>query len=158
MITKFILYIGICIVVLFAQIIFVQWLTIEDIRPDFILILVILTGRLQGKVAGSVSGFLFGLIIDSIGVGSYLGLSALVKTITGFISGYLKGSKLKMNSYLFYFFNFLIVTFHFLIFYMINFLGSDLSPLYVISRYVFPSTLYTYMLFVIIDKLLSLEK
>ena len=158
MLARVAVFLGICFSVLLAQIIFVQWLTIEDIRPDFILVLVLIAGRVKGRLFGQMVGFFMGLIIDAIGVGSYLGLSAFAKTVAWFAAGYLKGRKWRLNFYVHALFNFLVIVLHFSIFYFINFAGSELSIEYIFVRYILPSSFYTLVIFLIVDRLLSLEE
>jgi len=108
-------------------------------------VLVLIAGRVKGRLFGQMVGFFMGLIIDAIGVGSYLGLSAFAKTVAGFAAGYAL-------------FNFLVIVLHFSIFYFINFAGSELSIEYIFVRYILPSSFYTLVVFLIVDRLLSLEE
>ncbi len=71
-------------------------LAIYGAKPDFILIFVVLTAVKKGPMAGQLYGFIGGLMQDCLSYG-VLGVQAMVKTITGFGSGYLK-NKLEENS------------------------------------------------------------
>ena len=61
--------------------------------PDLILILLIYIAIRNGKIKGTSTGFTFGLIEDLIVSVGFLGLSALTKSVTGFIMGYFAGSR-----------------------------------------------------------------
>jgi len=71
MLRKTIILIGISLFVLLLQTIFSPWMMIGEIRPDFVLIMVLFVGRMNGRVYGQLFGFSFGLIIDFIGIGSF---------------------------------------------------------------------------------------
>ena len=55
-------------------------------QPDFVLIIVLLTGKRFRSGWGSTAGFLLGIIQDSL-TGMPVGITALPKTIAGYASG-----------------------------------------------------------------------
>ncbi len=73
-------------------------LSIYGAKPDFILILVVLIAVKKGPMTGQIFGFIGGLMHDGLSYG-VLGVQAMVKTITGFGSGFLK-NKLEENNML----------------------------------------------------------
>ncbi|MDD5259931.1 MAG: rod shape-determining protein MreD [bacterium] len=91
-------------------------LAIYGAKPDFVLILVVLVAVKKGSMTGQLYGFIGGLMQDGLSYG-VLGVQAMVKTITGFGSGYLK-NKLEENSLL------LIMILVFLITIFSGFLGA----------------------------------
>jgi len=157
MLRKLIIIIGFSLLVLFIQVLVAPLISIQDIRPDFILILVIIIGQLLGRALGQVYGFSIGLIVDAIGLGSFLGLSALTKLIAGFLSGYLKDRRKRINIFSFYLIIFTIICLHFLIFYLIYFQGSGHQIQYIILRYVIPSSLYTSVFYFLVDYFLPIK-
>ena len=61
----------ITLIVLFFQILFVESLAINTIRPDFLVLFIIYITISNGRLIGLTMGFTIGLISDLSGVGSY---------------------------------------------------------------------------------------
>ena len=78
-------------------------LEINNIRPDFFIILVLYWSIKFGRTLGVLSGFVIGILVDLSGVASFFGLSPLIYSITGYLSGNLKGLFNKINPILFTF-------------------------------------------------------
>ena len=155
---KVIIFIGFTLLALLAQVYLVSWMTIEGIRPDFLLLVVIFVSRFEGKVVGQLFGFSVGLLTDAIGIGSFLGLSALSKTVSGFLGGFLKGQRSKMSPFSFHALNLFFIFLHFMIVFLVNYKGTDLGTQFIVLRYVLPSTLYTGVFYIIVDSILMLQK
>jgi len=83
------LKIGIIIITLIIQLTIVNLFSIQGLKPDLILLVVIVFSLLHGAGEGAISGFTSGLLQDIFSSG-LLGVNALVKTIIGFICGVLK--------------------------------------------------------------------
>ncbi|MCR6545004.1 rod shape-determining protein MreD [Dehalobacterium formicoaceticum] len=66
------------------------------IKPDLLLILVLFVALMEGPKAGLKAGFAVGLVEDLV-TGKYLGLSIIVKMITGFLVGLLEPKIFKEN-------------------------------------------------------------
>ncbi|MFQ5640565.1 MAG: rod shape-determining protein MreD [bacterium] len=60
--------------------------SINDITPDFILILVIAFSLQQGRVRGILCAFVVGLLFDSIGT-EFVGLSSLSQSVAAYLAG-----------------------------------------------------------------------
>ena len=67
-------------------------LQVGNIKPDFILILLIFISARYGRVAGIAIGFGAGIFQDLTGSLTVLGASALVKSCVGFVVGTLNGN------------------------------------------------------------------
>lgn len=143
MVRKALLIIAFSILVLAIQGIIVPKIAISNVKPDLILILVIFVGRLEGKVVGELFGFFIGLIADFIGVGSFLGLSALSKTIAGYLAGSLWKKERSWNPIYFHTMEVLIFIIHFSIVFFVNFKGSELTAQYIFVRYVLTYSAYS---------------
>jgi len=65
----------------------VPMITIEYIRPDLILIILVSIALKYGQIQGTILGFLYGFIFDFIS-GGVLGSAMFSKTLVGFIAGY----------------------------------------------------------------------
>ena len=91
-------------------------LTIDTIRPDFIGILIVYWAVKYGRFLGTLSGLIFGIIFDLSGTALFFGLSPLIYTITGYLSGNLNGMYTKINPLIYNFSWVTILLLHFLIF------------------------------------------
>ena len=85
------------------ELLFLDALEINNIRPDFFIVLVLYSSIKYGRTLGIISGFLIGVLVDLTGVASFFGLSPLIYSITGYLSGNLKGLFNKINPILFVF-------------------------------------------------------
>ncbi len=80
------------VVVFLAQLYLAPFLRFGDIRPDFILILVVFVSSRYGRIVGILLGFTAGLSQDLTGALSLLGANALPKSIIGYTVGTLNGN------------------------------------------------------------------
>ncbi len=80
---------AIIVVALVIQLTLINSVTILGIKPDLILIVVVVFSLLKGAKEGTISGFTSGLLQDIFSTG-LLGINALAKTVTGFTCGILK--------------------------------------------------------------------
>lgn len=86
------------IIILFLHMIIVPLIAIEKIPPDLMLILIVYIALKNGQIAGSIAGFVSGLLIDFF-VDFAPGISALAKTISGFVAGYFYNeTKIEINT------------------------------------------------------------
>jgi len=154
---KTFLSIAFLLLALLIQGLIAPWMSIAGLRPDFLLILVLFVGRLEGKVVGQLFGFGAGLIADSIGIGSFLGLSALAKTVAGYGAGIMRRKQRRWSPIYMYLMEILVVLVHFLIIYLVNFKGSALSVQYIFFRYVLFSSLYTLVFYYLIKHFAALD-
>jgi len=74
-------------VLLIIQTTVLNFISINGIVPDLILILLVFYSIKNNQIYGMVLGFVFGFLFDLI-TGSLLGSSVISKTITGFTAGY----------------------------------------------------------------------
>ena len=84
MFAVFTLIIFLCAMVIQTSVL--PYLTIGDIKPDLVVVIVIYLGLMKGPQIGCLSGFFFGLLEDTYS-GMFLGANAFTKTITGFLFG-----------------------------------------------------------------------
>jgi len=103
-------------IVWFMQIIVADLLAIDSVRPDFVVILILYWSIKYGRFFGIISGTVLGLIFDLSGTANFFGLSPLIYTITGYISGNLHGVYTKLNPFYFSISWIIILCFQFLIF------------------------------------------
>jgi len=151
MLKKILNNLGLIFLALFLQLTLGKLVSIQDIKPDFLLIAVIFIGESRGKLYGEIWGFIVGLIADGIGLSMLFGISALGKTIAGFISGFLHDSKRSMGRFYYYSIVATIMLIHFIIIYTIYYNSSEFNLQYIVLRYVIPSTIYTFIIYVLVD-------
>ena len=77
------------LIVLGIQILFSDFLSLNGIRPDFILIFLLYICVQHGSFKGILLGFNLGIFADLLGVSTSFGLSPLTYTLTGYILGLL---------------------------------------------------------------------
>ncbi|MFQ6673715.1 MAG: rod shape-determining protein MreD [Fidelibacterota bacterium] len=127
--------ISIGILVLLLQLFLSEYLTVQRIRPDFLLIFVIYIAVREGSLTGVIYGFVLGLMEDFLSAGSLLGLAPLTKSLTGFLMGRLQGKFAKMNPLVFHSLWIALVLFHFVFYVYIR-----LQDLYETSQPLFWKT------------------
>jgi rod shape-determining protein MreD len=81
---------GLLFVVL--QITLANLISVFGIKPDFIVLFVIVRSLLEGPTAGVVWGFSLGFLLDAAS-GGILGLGSLIYCLAGFISGQIGAKK-----------------------------------------------------------------
>ena len=86
---KILLKSAIIVVALLIQLTLINSITILGLKPDLIMVVVVVFSLLKGEKEGTISGFASGLLQDIFSTG-LLGINALVKTVIGFICGILK--------------------------------------------------------------------
>lgn len=106
--TSYIFSILLLIPVLIIQTTIVPLISIGQVIPDLILILLVYYSITEGQIYGTVLGFFYGLIFDLV-TGSLLGSAMISKTVGGFVAGYFS-SENKIDIYLM-FFNFGMIVF-----------------------------------------------
>lgn len=120
-----------------------EHITIQQIRPDFLVIFIIYVALSQGSFAGVIYGFCFGLVEDLVGVGSLFGLASLTKSITGFLVGFLHGKYPKLNPFVFHLLWILIISTHFFIYVYIRFQTVHESSIFIFFKTWFLALCYT---------------
>jgi rod shape-determining protein MreD len=123
----------------------VSFTSIANIIPDVMLIWIVYIAVTQGQIPATVYGFAIGLLLDLIS-GQFLGLSALSKTIAGFLAGYFyHENKIEINlaNYQFLLFVGMASLAHNLIYFIIFTQGSDVGLFTAIFRFGIFSSLYT---------------
>jgi len=80
---------AIIVITLVIQLTLVNSVTILGLKPDLIMVVVVVFSLMKGEKEGAISGFASGLLQDIFSTG-LLGINALAKTVIGFICGILK--------------------------------------------------------------------
>lgn len=135
----------ITLVLITLQTTIVSFTSIANIIPDVMLIWIVYIAITQGQVPATVYGFGIGLILDLVS-GQFLGLSALSKTVAGFLAGYFfHENKIGINlaNYQFLIFVGAASFAHNLIYFTIFTQGSDVDLFTAVFRFGLFSTIYT---------------
>ena len=130
------------------QLLLVDLLSLNLIRPDFLVIFILYLSMIKGKMYGMTVGFTIGFLSNLFGVGSYFGLEALSLTIVGYLGGYLKNIYEKVLPYIFHILWILIILLHFLVICYFRYQNIYISNLFEFLFLWIATTSYT-MLFII---------
>jgi len=137
--------------VFMTQFLLVDFLSLNMIRPDFLVVYIFYISLVYGKTTGVLTGFLLGLLSDLSGVGSFFGLSPLSLSLTAYLTGYLNGKYERMLPYLFHGAWISIIGFHFIIISYVRFQSILLSDPIAFWIKCFMSFSYTMMFLLIIQ-------
>lgn len=124
-----------------------RFLAIQGVVPDLVLLWIITIAIRRGQIPATIAGFAMGLGLDLIsGPDGVLGLSALTKTIGGFLAGYfynenkvlqtLGGFQLPLITAL-------VSLIHNLVYFIVFLQGSGLGWVSMLGLYGIPATAYT---------------
>ena len=123
----------------------IRFFSIEEIMPDVVCLWLVYVALREGQIAGSVAGFIAGLLCDFLS-GDALGLSALSKTLCGFIAGYFY-DEFKTNQILgtmrFFFSVVFASLFHNVLYFAVYLFGTELTMLRVFLQFGLGTTAYT---------------
>ena len=133
---------------LIMQLLLVDLLSLNLIRPDFLVIFILYLSMIKGKMYWMTAGFTIGFLSNLFGVGSYFGLEALSLTIVGYLGGYLKNIYEKVLPYIFHILWILIILLHFLVICYFRYQNIYISNLFEFLFIWITTTSYT-MLFII---------
>jgi|WetSurMetagenome_2_1015567.scaffolds.fasta_scaffold04719_4 rod shape-determining protein MreD len=141
------LIIGLSLVCLLLQTTIVPSIAIVTIVPDLVLIWIVYVAITRGQIQATTVGFFLGLSLDVFSGGdSMLGLSALTKTMAGFLAGYTYNEN-KITQYLggpqFPLILIAVSLVHNLLYFVIFLQGSDILWSAAILQFGLPTTLYT---------------
>jgi rod shape-determining protein MreD len=157
-------YILVSLLLLTLSTTLLKFLSISEIVPDILLVWIVYIAIREGQIAGMTAGFLLGLSIDLLsGPDGMTGLSALTKTVAGFLAGYFYNENKilqTLGGYQFIVAIGVVSLVHNIIYFLIFLQGTDMSWWRMILVYGVPTTLYTVAvgllpMFVIARKYLS---
>ena len=135
--------------VFLAQFFFFFFLSINLIRPDFLVIYVFYISLVYGKTTGIIIAFTIGLFSDLAGVGSYFGLAPLTLSITAYLTGFLNGKYERFLPYVFHLCWLAIIGFHFFVISYVRFQTLFVTDIFDFTIKCLMSFGYTMMFFLI---------
>ena len=152
---------AIIVVALLIQLTLINSITVLGLKPDLIMVVVVVFSLLKGEKEGTISGFASGLLQDIFSTG-LLGINALAKTVIGFTCGILK-EKIFHEHILFMI---PLITFiasfiqSILIFFLLRTFGIEYNLIWSLKQVALPEALYSSLLspfiFLVINKLFKL--
>lgn len=83
---RYLVYGLLAIVLSLVQFSLLNFVAVQGITPDLLLILCVWISIREGRFAGTVAGFLIGLTLDIVSF-DLVGINAFTKTIAGFVAG-----------------------------------------------------------------------
>jgi rod shape-determining protein MreD len=135
------------ILVLLLQTTVVQFLSIQGIVPDIVLLWIVYLALRHGQITATLAGFLLGLTLDLIGgLDGMLGLAALTNTLAGFIAGYFYNENKTLQTlggYQFILITAMVSLVHNIIYFALFLQGSGLQWGDMIMLHGVPTTVYT---------------
>ena len=133
-------------------------LMIDTVRPDFIGILIMYWAVKYGRFLGTISGFTFGLIIDFSGSALFFGISPLIYSFTGYLSGNMQGLYSKVNPLYFNIFWVSIFLLQFFIFSIVNYQEILIIDLELFFGKWFGTSIYTISFMIILQFIYPLNR
>jgi len=130
---------------LLLQTTFVPFLSIGGFLPDPLLLWVVYVAIRRGQMEATITGFLVGLLQDAVSM-QFFGLSALTKTIAGFVAGYFfndNSTEQTLGSYRFLTILFLSSFVHNIVYYGIFLQGIQDSVFSTMIEFSLVTSLYT---------------
>ncbi len=120
-------FISLVIIILQSQL--MRLLSLEGITPDILMIWIVIIALRDGQLSGTLWGFGIGLAFDFI-TGNFIGLSALTKTLCGFIAGYFYNenkTNMTLSSYRFIIIVLIVSMLHNTVYFTIFTQGTEIS-------------------------------
>jgi rod shape-determining protein MreD len=140
-------YILVSLLLLLLSTTLVKFLAISEIVPDILLVWIVYVAIREGQIAGMTAGFLLGLVVDLLsGPDGMTGVSALAKTVAGFLAGYFYNENKTLQTlggYQFIVAIGVVSLVHNVIYFLIFLQGTDMSWWRMILVYGVPTMLYT---------------
>lgn len=142
----FIFILGLAAVLL--QAFFIPLLEIGVWRPNIILLVVIYVGFRYGVITGVITGFILGIFQDSMSP-LPIGISSMANSIIGFGTGQIRQLKLSYNAKVLA--AVILILIQGCIFYFFYQIQSELTYIYLLLTRVFPNTIYTFFIGLLIS-------
>lgn len=123
----------------------IPFTSVANIIPDLLLIWIVYIAVTRGQIPATIFGFAIGLSIDFLS-GQFIGLSALCKTLAGFLAGYFFNEnkiEITLGNYQFLVIVGVISLVHNILYFSIFTRGSDVGFVIAVFRFGLFSTIYT---------------
>lgn len=145
-----IIFVLILIIGLVLQITILSLYTPWDIKPDLILVLIVVISILDGPKTGLLMGIIGGLLQD-IFLGEFISVNTIIKAPLGFISGFIEGHFFKGNYLLASFITFIAsILYYFLTIVLSEELIFSINYWKNFRNIIIPSSIYNAILAVVV--------
>jgi len=133
-----------------------HYISLVNVMPNLLIILVVSHAYMRGRMTGLLMGFFSGLLVD-IFYGNIIGLYALIFMLIGYVMGYVN-KVYSPDDYTFPIFMVAISSFLYDFFYYVFefLLRGRLNFVYYLRRIMLPEILYTVLVSVFLYKLLHM--
>ncbi len=135
-----ILFLVLGLLSIFVQALIVPLIRINIWQPDVVLCTVLLLSKRFGGIRGSTSGFVLGILQDTL-TGMPVGMSALPKTVAGYLAGKFHGQNIKGLFMDLWFVFFILI--HEIIFYALLSIKAELNFWQILVLRALPNVIYT---------------
>jgi rod shape-determining protein MreD len=133
------------LILILIQTTVLRLISIESITPDLLAIWIVYIAIKEGQFSATLWGFGTGFFLDLVS-GNFIGLSALTKTILGFLAGYFYGENkvhMILSSYRFPLIVFITTLVHNTIYFALFTRGTDMSLVSAVGEVGLATALYT---------------
>ena len=131
------------LIAILIQAFFIPLIEIGVWRPDIVLLSVLYIGYRYGMIPGALVGFILGVIQDALSP-LPLGMSSMANSIIGFSAGQVRQLKLALNARILA--SVILILLNGCIFYFFYQLRSEATFLYLLLTRIFPNTVYTFII------------
>ncbi|RCK77681.1 MAG: Rod shape-determining protein MreD [Ignavibacteriae bacterium] len=138
-------YITVAILLLILQSTFANFITLQGIAPDFLLIFIVFISLVEGRMNAMIYAFILGIVFD-LTTGGVLGLSSLSKVIAAFIAGSFfnpNKTQLTLGSYRFILIVLLVSLMHNFIYYIVFVQGTEFNFWNTVLKFGIATAFYT---------------
>ncbi|NLJ75719.1 MAG: rod shape-determining protein MreD [Peptococcaceae bacterium] len=143
---RFILYPMLLGIVILLQSTVLGNIAIVGVKPDLVMLIVVLSSFVAGARAGAFLGFIGG-IVEDLFLGNYIGLNALVKMTAGYLAGAAGKRLYRENTVIATFVAFFTSLAGFMVNYLLLFyLDIAIAPVQALFKVALPAAIYTALL------------
>ena len=145
MISRSVKYFVLTVLLVILQTKLMQLLSLEGITPDILTIWIVYIALKEGQLSATLWGFCIGLFFDFV-TGTFIGLAALTKTLSGFIAGYFYNENKTAHTLSSYRFLIVVLTVSFIhntAYFIIYTRGTDIGIMHAVLQFGLATTFYT---------------
>ena len=131
------------VLALFLQTSWIEALAIWDLKPDMVVLVIVLAGITSGQIEATLLGFFSGFLLDIYAPPEWMGLNALAYSLVGFAVGYSRvgvvAEDVQVQAAIF----FLSSLLHNVIYFVIYAISDPLNIGFLLIRYGLGTAIYT---------------
>lgn len=130
-------------IAIFIQATLLNFFPVLGVKPNLLLILVVLNAFQKGYREGALAG-LFGGLMEDLAVGSYIGMNALVMMAAGYLVGLVESKLYKDSTFIMIVLTLIASIFtQFLTYILLYSVGVSIMPGVAMFRVAIPAAIYT---------------